>query len=182
MLRAEARKRRAALAGEERRALAGRIAGTGLGFAAPAPDAVIAGYYPIRDEIDCLPLMDVLAAQGRVLALPFARDDGLLDFIAWRPGEALRPGPFNIPYPADGAVVLPVVLLVPLLAFDARGHRLGYGGGNYDRTLERLRARQEVTAIGLAYDFQEAERLPCESHDQLLDWVLTPAGPRRLGD
>jgi 5-formyltetrahydrofolate cyclo-ligase len=74
-----------------------------------------------------------------------------------------------------------------LLAFDSRGHRLGYGAGNYDRTLQRLRARRGkdrpgVAAIGLAFDFQFAPLLPSEAHDQRLDWVLTPSGPRWLGD
>jgi 5-formyltetrahydrofolate cyclo-ligase len=165
----------------ERREAGQRLADVGLGFCQSAPDAVVSGYHPVRGEIDCLPLLAALASQGRTLALPIAREDGLLDFMTWSPGAELRPGRFNIPCPVGGALVEPGVLLIPLLAFDKRGFRLGYGGGCYDRTLTVLRAQGAVAAVGLAYDFQEALALPSEPHDQRLDWVVTPAGPRRLG-
>jgi 5-formyltetrahydrofolate cyclo-ligase len=80
---------------------------------------------------------------------------------------------------ADKPEVEPDVLLVPLLAFDKHGHRLGYGGGFYDRTLMKLRVKKPVVAVGLAYDELEVDAVPHESYDQRLDWVLTPSGPRK---
>lgn len=165
----------------ERNAAAVAIAGIGIGFASPPPGAVVSGYYPVRGELDCLPLLETLVLQGYVVALPLTRDDDGLEFRTWRPGEPLQPGRFNIPCPVDGALVDPAVLLTPLLAFDGRGVRLGYGAGHYDRTLATLRSRLGAIAIGLAFDFQEAASLPDEAHDERLDWALTPSGPRRFG-
>jgi 5-formyltetrahydrofolate cyclo-ligase len=89
-------------------------------------------------------------------------------------------GVWGIPEPkADKPVLEPNVLLVPLLAFDARGGRLGYGGGFYDRTLAGLRAKKPIVAIGLAYDEQQVDAVPHLDYDQRLDWVLTPSGPIR---
>jgi 5-formyltetrahydrofolate cyclo-ligase len=181
-LRARARSSRA-LAGEaERREAAARIASFGIAFAAPEPGAVISAYYPVRGEIDCLPLLTALDAQGFTLALPLVRDDALLDFMTWRPGQTLRAGRHDIPCPVDGVIVEPSVLLTPLLAFDAHGFRLGYGAGNYDRALAALRSCGRATAIGLAFDFQETASVPADVYDQRLDWVLTPSGPRRFGE
>lgn len=186
-LRARARRERLALSDARRREAALLLAGAGAGFivdlaADQVKDAIVSAYYPVRGEIDCLPLLAALTGRGQRLALPVVRDDAFLDFRLWRPGGPLTPGRFGIPCPADGPVVEPDVLLVPLLAFDGRGHRLGYGAGHYDRVLAALRARRPVAAIGLAYDFQEIAAVPAQDHDQRLDWALTPSGPRRLGD
>jgi 5-formyltetrahydrofolate cyclo-ligase len=181
-LRAQARSRRAQAGEAERRNAAAQIAGLGIAFASPEPGAVVSAYYPVRGELDCLPLLAALDAQGFTLALPIVRDDALLDFMTWRPGQPLRPGRHGILCPVDGVLADPSVLLTPLLAFDSRGFRLGYGAGNYDRTLSALRARGRATAIGLAFDFQETAALPADAYDQRLDWVLTPSGPRRFGE
>jgi 5-formyltetrahydrofolate cyclo-ligase len=82
----------------------------------------------------------------------------------------------------DKPAVDPDVLIVPLLAFDKRGYRLGYGGGFYDRTLARLRAVKPVITVGVAYDEQEVDVVPTDVYDQQLDWMLTPSGPKRFGD
>ena len=101
-----------------------------------------------------------------------------LTFRAWAPGQPLVARTWGIREPADDAAEIePDVLLIPLLAFDRRGVRLGYGGGYYDRTLETLRARKRVTAIGLGFAEQEVAQAPCGRHDQRLDWVLLPDGP-----
>jgi 5-formyltetrahydrofolate cyclo-ligase len=103
-----------------------------------------------------------------------------LVFRAWVPGDAMDKGVWGIPEPKpDKPVLEPDILLVPLLAFDVDGCRLGYGGGFYDRTLARLRAIKPVVAIGLAYDEQRVNAVPHLDYDQRLDWVLTPSGPIR---
>ncbi len=145
----------------------------------PLSPRIVAGYRPFRDEIDPLPLMLKLAATGARLALPVTppRDQPLpLTFRAWTPGDALTAGGFGVHEPTGGEVVIPDVVLVPLLAFDRRGHRLGYGQGHFDRTLETLRANGAVTAVGLAYAGQEVPVLPDEPHDQALDAILTEKG------
>ncbi|MEI2686726.1 MAG: 5-formyltetrahydrofolate cyclo-ligase [Cypionkella sp.] len=105
-----------------------------------------------------------------------------LVFRAWSPGEALVPGVWDIPVPLETAAeVLPDVLLVPMLAFDRAGYRLGYGGGFYDRTLEKLRKLKAVVAIGVAYRAQMVEEVPRGGHDAPLDYVMTEEETIRCG-
>jgi 5-formyltetrahydrofolate cyclo-ligase len=113
------------------------------------------------------------------LALPAIAGKGKpLLFRAWTPGDLMDKGVWGIAEPkADKPAVEPDVVLVPLLAFDRQGWRLGYGGGFYDRTLQELRARKPIAAVGLAYEGQEVEAVPRLDYDQQLDWVLTPSGP-----
>ncbi|MCW5732408.1 MAG: 5-formyltetrahydrofolate cyclo-ligase, partial [Alphaproteobacteria bacterium] len=135
------------------------------------------------DELDPRPLMELLAERGGRLALPGAARPGQpLVFHAYRWGDPLRPGPFGVMIPAEGAPeLLPDMVLVPLLAFDRQGGRLGYGGGFYDRTLEALRrARPALVAVGLAFAAQEVACLPHEAGDQRLDWIVTEHGARRV--
>jgi 5-formyltetrahydrofolate cyclo-ligase len=138
----------------------------------------VAGYWPVRDEADPRGLMKALEARGAALALPrIDEKHAALSFRAWREGDVLVDNHHRIPEPrAEAKMVTPDVVLVPLLAFDAHGHRLGYGGGYYDRTLATLR----VIAIGVAYAGQEVERLPREAHDRPLDMVVTENGARRF--
>ena len=101
-----------------------------------------------------------------------------LVFRAWKPGDPLNAGVWGIQEPLPSAPALdPDILLVPLLAFDTRGYRLGYGGGFYDRTLAGFRMRKRVVAIGVAFDEQRIDAVPHTDYDQRLDWVLTPSGP-----
>ncbi|MGH6872839.1 MAG: 5-formyltetrahydrofolate cyclo-ligase [Rhizomicrobium sp.] len=134
-----------------------------------AAGAIVAGYWPVRDEADPRALMKALAARGCTLALPRIEGNGL-SFRRWNEGDALVDNHHGIAEPRDDApIITPDVILVPLLAFDASGHRLGYGGGYYDRTLAALDAR----AMGVAYAGQEVETLPREDHDRPLDGVVT---------
>lgn len=153
--------------------------------AAPLPaGAVVAGYWPMRGEIDVLPLLGALSQRGQVTALPavIGRKEPLV-FRRWAPGEPLEEGLYGTRHPAaSAAVVRPVCLLVPLLAFDRKGIRLGYGGGFYDRTLAALRAVGPVVAVGVAYAGQEVESLPAEPHDERLDWVVTEKEIIRIND
>lgn len=139
----------------------------------------VAGYVPLLGEADPTCLLTLLSEQGFLTALPRMEGAGLpLSFRLWRPGDALEEGPFGVRQPADTvACVTPDVVLVPLLAFDRSGARLGYGGGFYDRSLERLRARSaHCLAIGVAYSRQEVQAVPVSSHDQRLNAVLTELG------
>jgi 5-formyltetrahydrofolate cyclo-ligase len=101
-----------------------------------------------------------------------------LKFREWGLGVAMVAGDFGALIPAEGAWVTPQVVIVPLLAFDARGFRLGYGGGFYDRTLQGLRAKGPVLAIGFAFEAQEVDAVPIDAFDQKLDLVVTEKGPR----
>lgn len=136
----------------------------------------LAGYMPIRTEIDPLPAMAEAAAHGPV-GVPVIAGQGLpLDFSRWQPGGVLREGPFGAQVPEIDDFFEPEILIVPLVAFSRQGGRLGYGGGFYDRTLERLRARRATLAIGYAYAAQEAADLPLEQTDQPLDLIVTEQG------
>jgi len=179
-LREQARARRAELA----RALpnvAARLASFADELDLP-PGAVVAGTWPIRDEADPQLLMAALAAKGHRLALPrLAAKDAALAFHHWSQNHPTQVSVFGIAEPlAHAEPVAPSVLLVPLLAFDAQGFRLGYGGGYYDRTLAALRAEGEVLAIGVAYAGQEVEKLPRGPHDQRLDMLISERGVRRF--
>ena len=133
----------------------------------------LAGYMPIRTEIDPRPAMAEAAAHG-VVGVPVIQSAGQpLLFSRWTPDCAMTDGSFGARIPAVAEYFEPEILIVPLVAFDAAGNRLGYGGGFYDRTLERLRARRSTLAIGFAYDAQEAEHLPLEPTDQPLDMIVT---------
>lgn len=145
-------------------------------------NAVVAGYWPTRDEADPRVLMAALAARGATLALPrIEARNAALSFRHWSEGDPLVDNHHAIQEPlAEAPRVTPNLVLVPLLAFDARGHRLGYGGGYYDRTLSGLRAAGPVAAIGIAYARQEIAAIPYEANDQRLDMVLTELGLRRF--
>ncbi|MFC4671599.1 5-formyltetrahydrofolate cyclo-ligase [Seohaeicola nanhaiensis] len=133
----------------------------------------LAGYMAMRTEIDPTPAMAEAAAHGPV-GVPVIRAAGQpLRFSRWEPETAMIDGPFGARIPAVEELIDPEILIVPLVAFDAHGNRLGYGGGFYDRTLEELRARRPRLAIGFAFDAQEAGSLPLEVTDQPLDMIVT---------
>jgi 5-formyltetrahydrofolate cyclo-ligase len=173
-LRAAALAKRDALSDAQRTAAAEALAARGLPFKI-AHGTIVAGYSPIRSEIDPTPLMRKLAAQGVQLALPvIVARDAPLTFRVWLPGAKLVRGPFGILEPSpDAASVIPDVLLVPLAAFDRSGHRIGYGAGYYDRTFAQVRPSKAVTAAGIAFAVQEIEAVPALPHDVALDYMLT---------
>ena len=152
--------------------------------ALPLPPAqVVAGYWPLPEEIDVRPLMTNLHLSGHVLVLPVVVGRGQpLIFRRWRPSLPLDAGVYGISVPsAEAPEATPGVLLVPLLAFDGEGRRLGYGAGYYDRTLATLRRAGDILAIGAAYAAQRMDALPEEAADQRLDWVVTEEGAIRTG-
>jgi 5-formyltetrahydrofolate cyclo-ligase len=173
-LRAVALARRDALSQAQRPAAAQAIAKRGLPQEISS-GLIVSGYSPIRNELDPIPLMQALAAQGASLALPAVMARGKsLAFRAWSPGDRLMLGPLGIPEPSPAAAeLIPDIMLVPLAAFDRAGHRIGYGAGHYDFTLAHLRKIKAITAVGLAFAAQEIADVPALSHDVALDYVLT---------
>lgn len=162
----------AARAGQDP-ALGVRLAARLLAESPPPAGAVVSGFWPLEGEIDIRPLLHALAERGHAVALPITPPRGRpLSFARWQPGDRLMPGRFGTSHPS-GEPLTPDVLLVPLLAFDSRGRRLGYGGGYYDRTLAGLPGRR---AIGCAFAAQEVASIPVEPTDMPLDAVATEGG------
>lgn len=144
---------------------------------APHRGRPLAGYLPMRSEIDPLPAM---AAHPGPVGVPVTPRRGLpLSFREWSPGCAMVDGGFGTRIPSEGNWIVPEVLIVPLVAFDRQGGRLGYGGGFYDRTLSASRAARPVIAVGVAFAGQEMADVPREAHDEPLDWILTEHGATR---
>jgi 5-formyltetrahydrofolate cyclo-ligase len=173
-LRTTALAARDALGPEQRAEAARAVAARGLPFEV-APGAVVAGYAPIRSEFDPMPLLKRLAGAGARLALPvIVGRDHPLQFRGFSLGEALERGPLGIRQPtAMSAELAPDIMLVPLAAFDRSGHRIGYGAGYYDRTLEGLHGSHRPIAVGLAFAVQKIDAVPWLPHDAVLDYVLT---------
>ena len=167
--------RRQTLGEEKRRAAADRLRDQFLLERPVELPAVVSGFWPIKDEIDVRPLMAALFDEGCKIGLPVVQGRGMrLLFRSWRPGEPLEAGVFGTLQPlATAESIEPDALLVPMLACDGEGWRLGYGGGFYDRTLEDLRQRRRVTAVGVGFDQQFVPEVPHGPDDQRLDWLLT---------
>ena len=168
--------RRDLVSPQEANRAAAAVAERGLALArthAPA-GAVIAAYWPIRSEVHTRPLMEALAAAGFRTALPVTHEPRGLSFRLWSVGDDLARGPLGNAEPlATADEATPALLFAPLAAFDARGGRIGYGGGHYDAALAALRSGGPIVAAGLAYDLQEIDTVPRESHDQRLDAIIT---------
>ncbi|GLK70485.1 5-formyltetrahydrofolate cyclo-ligase [Ancylobacter dichloromethanicus] len=181
-LRSIALARRAALDAPARAAAAERAAIHALQWLGAVRGEVVSVFAPIGGEIATDPLVERLRAAGAGVALPIVLQAGKpLLFRLWEPGEELTasagPGRFSIPAPPETApAVSPDVLVVPLAAFDARGNRLGYGAGFYDRTLALLRRAKRIEALGYAFAVQQLAAVPAEPHDERLDAIATDAG------
>lgn len=137
--------------------------------------AAVSGYWPMGSELDVRPLLKMLHERGNRLCLPVVvRSGARLVFRLWQPGDELEPAGYGTQVPAESQPdVIPNVLLVPLLAFDREGYRLGYGGGFYDRTLVHWREKRNILAIGIAFAGQEMSAVPRGKHDQALDLIVT---------
>ncbi|MBE9639733.1 5-formyltetrahydrofolate cyclo-ligase [Salipiger mangrovisoli] len=168
--RSEAARRRDAAHAADTGAGAGMLSAVLAGYRG----VPLSGYMPIRSEIDPLPAMAEAAAHGPV-AIPVIGAKGQpLRFARWEPDMTLVPGPYGALVPEALDFLTPEILIVPLLAFTRGGHRLGYGGGFYDRTLAALRSARPAYAIGFAYAEQEAGQIPLEPTDAPLDLIVTP--------
>ncbi len=181
-LRAEALARRDGLDPRWRIEASLRLAGAAAEIDI-APGTVVSGFWPIRSEIDVRPLMFALREKGARLALPAILDRTTIVFRELVRGADLVEMGFGTAGPGPDATLLePSLMLVPLAAFDARGHRIGYGGGYYDRAIEKLQAAARAPRlIGIAFDCQEVDLVPDEPHDVVLPEILTESGLRRLG-
>jgi 5-formyltetrahydrofolate cyclo-ligase len=146
-------------------------------------NAIVAAYIAARDELDPRELVSALRMRGVAIALPrVAAKNAPLAFHLWRDGASPVKGAYELFEAApDWPKATPDVVLVPLLAFDAGGHRLGYGGGYYDRSLRALRETGSMLALGLAYDGQEVAHIPRDATDERLDWLVTEKGTRKFG-
>jgi 5-formyltetrahydrofolate cyclo-ligase len=144
------------------------------------PGAVVSGFWPMRSEVDVRPLMFALREKGARLCLPAILDKTTIIFRELVRGAAMVEMGFGTAGPSEEAEVLdPAIMLIPLAAFDPRGHRLGYGAGYYDRAIARLQENGHVPRlIGVAFDCQEVERVPDEPHDIVLHEILTERGLR----
>ena len=144
--------------------------------------AVVSAYFAIGDEADPAPLLKLLREKGHRTVLPRVTGRGRpLDFHLYEEGSRLVPGGFGLSEPsADWPKIDPDLLVVPLLAFDKQGYRIGYGAGFYDRTLAKLRAARDVTAVGFAFAQQEFPEVPHDENDERLDWIVTQSGARRF--
>jgi 5-formyltetrahydrofolate cyclo-ligase len=173
-LRASALAAREKLSEKQRAAAANALAKRGLPVEI-TQGLIVSGYSPIRSEIDPAPLMEKLAKHGARLALPTVNARGKsLIFRSYTPGDRLTLGMLGIPEPSPAAAeVVPDIMLVPLAAFDAAGHRIGYGAGHYDHTFAHLRKQKAIIGIGLAFAAQEIDGVPALAHDVPLDFVLT---------
>ena len=154
-------------------------AGPSLAQALDLPDLTditpVGGYWPIRSEVDPRPLMEALLERGQDVALSQILHPHL-SWRLWQPGDVLIKGGFGVREPGpDAPEVFPKALIVPLVAFDRRGGRIGYGKGHFDRAIAALEAQHPVLTIGLAYAVQEIDEVPVEPHDRLLDIIITEA-------
>jgi 5-formyltetrahydrofolate cyclo-ligase len=167
---------RSALAAEYRSQQALAIASALEPIIADLPSVTLSLYWPIRGEPDLRAWMAMLAANGVRLALPVAIALGqALVFREWRPHCRLARGLWKIPYPADGAEIVPTVTIAPLVGFDRECYRLGYGGGFFDRTLAQLKPKP--LAIGIGYPSAALATIYPQPHDIPMDWIVTGSSP-----
>lgn len=162
---------------DERRRLGALIETELRGIVAAQP-GILGVYWPFRAEFDPRPLIEWAVASGRTVALPVVIDrKGPLEYRAWRPGETLVDGVWNIPVPEKREIVVPAIVLAPLVGFDRACYRLGYGGGYFDRTLASLSPRP--AAIGVGFEFQALETIHPQDFDVKMDAIVTETGTRR---
>lgn len=133
----------------------------------------IGAYFPINYEIDCLEILKQLEKSGHKISLPIIRKKNKMDFFEWSSKEPLLIGKIGIPEPYPKKKVYPDILLVPLVAFNKYKFRLGYGGGYYDRYIQKIKKIKKILTIGMAFSFQEIKKLPINEHDKKLDFIFT---------
>jgi 5-formyltetrahydrofolate cyclo-ligase len=133
----------------------------------------IGGYYPSNYEIDDLDILDLLEKKNFKVSLPIIKKDNQMNFYSWSRNDPLKINKFGIPEPVSSKIFYPDILLVPLVAYDSSLNRLGYGGGYYDRYIEKIEKIKKVTKIGLAFSFQKISSIPINQYDKKLDFIVT---------
>ena len=134
---------------------------------------VIGGYYPVNFEIDDLKLLKKFEENRLIISLPVIKKNFQMDFYKWSFSNLLKVNKYGIPEPEVKNIVYPDILLIPLVAFDKNLNRLGYGGGYYDRYIEKLSKKKNIIKIGLAFSFQKINKVPINVYDQKLDYIVT---------
>ena len=134
---------------------------------------IIGGYYPVNFEVDDLMLLKKLEKKNFDISLPVIKKKFQMNFYKWSFTDLLKINKYGIPEPETKNIVYPDVLLIPLVAFDKNLNRLGYGGGYYDRLIKKLSKKKKIIKIGLAFSFQKINKVPTNSHDQKLDYIVT---------
>ena len=134
---------------------------------------ILGGYYPYNYEIDILQILEKFEKKKFIITLPKIKKNSQMDFFQWSKNDPLSINKFGIPEPISKVVKYPDVLLVPLLAFDKKFNRIGYGGGFYDRYIKKIRKRKKVLTIGFAYSFQKLKKIPTNKYDIRLDFIIT---------
>ena len=133
----------------------------------------IGGYYPSNYEIDDLDILDLLEKKNFKVSLPIIKKDNQMNFYSWSRNDPLKINKFGIPEPVSSKIFYPDILLVPLVAYDSSLNRLGYGGGYYDRYIEKIEKVKKVVKIGLAFSFQKITSIPINQYDKRLDFIVT---------
>ena len=133
----------------------------------------IGGYYPSNYEIDDLDILDLLEKKNFQISLPIIKKNNQMNFYSWSRNDPLKINKFGIPEPVSNKVFYPDILLIPLVAYDSNLNRLGYGGGYYDRYIQKIEKIKKVTKIGLAFSFQKIPSLPINQYDKRLDYIVT---------
>ena len=134
---------------------------------------IVGGYYPVNFEVDDLELLKKFEKKNFNISLPVIKKNSQMDFYEWSFSDPLKINKYGIPEPETKNIVYPDVLLIPLVAFDKNLNRLGYGGGYYDRLIEKLSKRKNIIKIGLAFSVQEIDKVPINMYDQKLDYIVT---------
>ena len=134
---------------------------------------IIGGYYPYNNELDCIEILKNFEKRKYLITLPKIKNNFLMDFFEWKLNEPLTINKYGIPEPSSNKSRYPDIILVPLLAFDKNLNRVGYGGGFYDRYIQKIKKKKKFILIGLAYSFQKVKRIPTNKFDMKLDIIIT---------
>tara|TARA_S200000501_G_C20744580_1_gene708920 strand:+ start:276 stop:812 length:537 start_codon:yes stop_codon:yes gene_type:complete len=134
---------------------------------------LVGGYYSYNNEVDVIKILEKLEKKKIKISLPKIKKNFQMNFVNWSNNEPLEINKYGIPEPVSNKVVYPDILLVPILAFDTRLYRIGYGGGYYDRYIKKVKKKKKITTIGLAYSFQKIKEVPINKYDIKLDFIVT---------
>ena len=134
---------------------------------------IIGGYYPYNNELDCIQILKKLEKKSYIISLPRIKNNSQMDFVQWSFKEPLVVNKYGIPEPSIGKVKLPDILLIPLLSFDTNLNRVGYGGGFYDRYIQKVKKRKKPLLVGLAFLFQKVKKIPINKYDMKMDFIVT---------
>ena len=134
---------------------------------------VVGGYYPYNYEVDVMKILEKFEKKNYLISLPKIKKNNQMDFKRWSTNDPLTINKYGIPEPTSKKTSYPNIIFVPIVAYDKNLNRIGYGGGFYDRYLKKLEKKKKIIKIGLAYSFQEIKKIPFNTHDKKLDFIIT---------